>query len=125
MANFNKTIIIGKMTREAELRQTQSGKSVASFSVAVNRRFDKEKADFFNCVAWGQSGEFISKYGSKGADICIEGRMESRQYENKSGQKVTAWELVADNVQLLGKAKELGTAQKEDFEEIDDGELPF
>lgn len=128
MGDLNKTIIIGRMCGDAELRHTQSGKSVANFSVAVNRKFDREKADFFTVVAWNQSGEYISKYGSKGAVVAIDGRMESRQYE-KDGKKITVWELIADSVQLIGKndaAANPSAKPEDDFEELsEDDELPF
>ncbi len=103
---MNRIIIKGRIAREIEIRQTQTGKSVGSFSVAVDKGFGENKsADFFRVQAWEKTADFVSKYFSKGKEILIEGRMESREYE-KDGQKVTVWELIAERVEFCGGARE-------------------
>ena len=103
--DFNRVILIGRATRDPELRYTQGGTSVASLSIANNRSWTqnnekKEQVSFFNCVAWGKLGETISKYVKKGDKIAIEGRLQQRSWE-KEGQKHSTVEVVIDNVQFL------------------------
>lgn len=103
---MNRIIIKGRIAREIEIRQTQTGKSVGSFSVAVDKGFGENKsADFFRVQAWEKTADFVAKYFSKGKEILIEGRMESREYE-KDGQKNLAWELIAERVEFCGGARE-------------------
>lgn len=103
---MNRIIIKGRIAREIEIRQTQTGKSVGSFSVAVDKGFGENKsADFFRVQAWEKTADFVSKYFSKGKEILIEGRMESREYE-KYGQKNLVWELIAERVEFCGGARE-------------------
>ena len=103
---MNRIIIKGRIAREIEIRQTQTGKSVGSFSVAVDKGFGENKsADFFRVQAWEKNADFVAKYFSKGKEILIEGRMESREYE-KDGQKNLVWELIAERVEFCGGARE-------------------
>ena len=103
---MNRIIIKGRIAREIEIRQTQTGKSVGSFSVAVDKGFGENKsADFFRVQAWEKTADFVAKYFSKGKEILIEGRMESREYE-KDGQKNLVWELIAERVEFCGGARE-------------------
>ena len=103
---FNNITIAGRITRDPELRKTQSGTSVVSFTVAVNRRFNRDESDFINVVAWNQTADFLAKYGDKGALVGVEGRLQTRNYEDKDGKMIYVTEVVADNVQLLeSKAK--------------------
>lgn len=92
---MNKVILCGRITKDIELKQTNSGITVTQFSIALNK--GDGKADFFNVVAWRNTAEFISKYFSKGDGICIDGHLAFRQYE-KDGAKHTVYEVVADNV---------------------------
>lgn len=118
---MNHIDIIGRLTADPELKSTTSGVPVCTFSVAVDRPRVKDTADFFRCVAWRQTGEFVSRYFTKGRKIGIGGSMQSHQYE-KDGQKITAWELVVDTVDFCDRKPEgdnWGPA------EADDGELPF
>lgn len=98
---FNKAILIGRLTADPELKQTTNGISVCSFSIACDRRFTSKggerQADFINIVAWRQSAEFVSKYFRKGNAIGIEGSIQTRNYEDKNGNKRTAVEVVVDN----------------------------
>lgn len=104
---YNKTILMGRLTRDPELKTTPSGVNVCSFSIAVDRRFqtkgEEKKTDFFNIVAWRQSGEFVSRYFKKGSLILVEGELQTRQYTNKDGVNVTVTEIVADNVSFTGE----------------------
>lgn len=103
---MNRIIIKGRIAREIEIRQTQTGKSVGSFSVAVDKGFGENKsADFFRVQAWEKTADFVAKYFSKGKEILIEGRMESREYE-KDGQKNLVWELIAERVEFCGGSRE-------------------
>ena len=128
---MNIQIIKGRLTSDVEVKNTTNGTVVSNFGVAVNRRFNKEQADFFDVEAWRQTGEFVSKYFSKGQEILIRGSMQQDRYEDKEGNKRVRWKLVADEVHFCGsKADNRGeTANDEaDFEEIDeaeDGTLPF
>lgn len=99
----NNVVLVGRITRDVELRKTQSGTSVVSFTLAVNRKFNKEEqqADFINVVAWTHSADFMAKYVEKGNLLAIEGRIQTRNYEDKTGQRVYVTEVVANSVQLL------------------------
>lgn len=99
---MNSIHIKGRLTRDPETRHTDSGKSVTNFSVAVNRRFNRDKADFFNVTAWEKTGEFVEKYFHKGSEIIVEGEMQSREYTDRDGNKRIAWDLIAGNVEFCG-----------------------
>ena len=152
---LNRIIIMGRLARDPELRHTQTGTAVASFSLAVDRDF-KDKAtgdrttDFIDVVAWRQTGEFVSRYFTKGRMAVVEGRLQIRDWTDKDGGKRRSAEVVADNV-YFGDSKRDGgdnsgynpgyapapashsaapsnfSASGSDFAEIgeDDGELPF
>ncbi|MGT2907488.1 single-stranded DNA-binding protein [Streptococcus dentiloxodontae] len=102
---INNVVLVGRMTRDAELRYTPSNQAVATFSLAVNRNFKNQngerEADFINCVIWRQQAENLSNWAKKGALIGITGRIQTRNYENQQGQRVYVTEVVADNFQLL------------------------
>ena len=109
---LNCAVIMGRMTADPELRTTGSGLSVISFCVAVDRRYQKDgekQADFINVVAWRQQAEFITRYFRKGSMIAIQGSIQTRNYEDKNGNKRTAVEIVADNVSFCGSKAETGT----------------
>lgn len=134
---LNSIKIAGRLTRDPELRTTQSGKSVTSFTVAVDRDYQaggEKKVDYINCFIWGSSAEFVSKYFHKGSMIIVSGRMESRQWEDRNSQKRIEWEINADRVYFCGDKRQDNDAKPSspnvsavDFEELDgeDGELPF
>ena len=104
---FNKTILMGRLTRDPELKTTPSGVSVCTFSIAVDRRYqtkgEEKKTDFFNIVAWRQTGEFVSRYFKKGNMILVEGELQTRQYTNKDGVNVTVTEINAEQVSFTGE----------------------
>ena len=100
---LNHIVIMGRLTRDPELRTTQSGVSVTSFTVAVDRDFGgrdggERQTDFIDCVAWRQTGEFVSKYFHKGSMIVVSGRLQSRKWQDRDGNNRTSWEINADNV---------------------------
>ena len=145
MASFNKVILIGNMTADPELKQTQGGLSVCSFSIAVNRRFKNEgqqDCDFINIVAWRQSAEIVCRYFKKGQPILICGQLQTRTWSDTQGQKRYATEVVADEVAFVGNNSNSTEAKPQQpstympsayggtngsqFEEIpNDGDLPF
>ncbi|MBQ9429254.1 MAG: single-stranded DNA-binding protein [Clostridia bacterium] len=107
MASFNKVILIGNMTADPELKQTPSGVSVCSFSIAINRRYSKnaaegqQTADFINIVTWRQTAEFVSRYFKKGKPILVCGALQSRSYNDSQGNKRYVTEVVADEVTFV------------------------
>ena len=131
---LNRIIVMGRMTRDPELRRTNSGNAVTSFTVAVDRDFKSQsgekETDFIDVVAWRNTAEFVSKYFSKGRMAVVEGRLQIRDWTDKDGGKRRSAEIVADNV-YFGDSKRDGgdTAQSEPqggFSEIeDDGDFPF
>ncbi|WP_296241759.1 single-stranded DNA-binding protein [uncultured Faecalicoccus sp.] len=101
---INRVILVGRLTRDPELRKTQNGTSVVSFSLAVNRRVQtpgQPDADFINCVAWNRLADLMCQYLHRGSLIGVEGRIQTRNYDNNQGQRVYVTEVVADNVQFL------------------------
>ena len=146
---LNHITIMGRLTRDPELRMTQSQTQVVSFTLAVDRDFggrdgSEKQADFIDCVAWRQTAEFVSKYFQKGRMAVVSGRLQSRKWETREGEKRTSWEVVADNV-YFGDSRRDGDSNESrsftrdyeapksspkassPFEDLggDDGELPF
>ena len=106
---YNKVIMMGRLTRDPELKTTPNGVSVCKFSVAVDRKFqnkgEEKKADFFNVVAWRQTGEFVSRYFGKGNLILVEGELQTSKYTDKNGNESTWYDIVADRVCFTGEKK--------------------
>lgn len=98
----NSAVIMGRLTSDPELRTTSSGLSVTSFTVAVDRNYKKDETDFINVTAWRQTADFVTKFFRKGSMIAIQGHIETRNYEDKNGNKRTAVEIIADNVSFCG-----------------------
>lgn len=136
---LNKVIIMGRITRDLEIRQSQNGTSVLKFSVAVDRDMGKDKeksADFINCVAFGKRADFINQYFGKGRMIAIEGNIRTGTYEDKDGNKRYTTDVWIDNVSFTGESKPndrssagqppVSGSIPEDFEDTlgDDG-VPF
>lgn len=143
---INNVVLMGRLVATPELRSTGTGVSVASFTIAVERAFAKageqRQADFIDCVAWRQTAEFITRYFQKGSMIAVTGNIQTRNYEDKNGNKRKAVEVVVDNASFCGSKAESGTtggytapaapapsfasASESDFEEItEDDDLPF
>jgi len=101
---MNKVLIVGRLTRDPEVRYTQSGKAVASFTVAVNRRFGSgnQTADFIPVVAWEKLAEIVSTYTQKASQVLVEGRLQVRNYEAQDGSKRYVTEIVAQEVEFMG-----------------------
>ena len=128
---LNVAAITGRLTATPELRTTQSGISVTSFTVAVDRSYvrpnEERQTDFINVVAWRQTAEFVAKYFKKGSMIAVQGSIQTRNYEDKQGSKRTAVEIVADNVHFCGdnnNSKNQAQPSAPSVEYDDDG-LPF
>ncbi|NLW15214.1 MAG: single-stranded DNA-binding protein [Erysipelothrix sp.] len=98
---INRTILVGRITHDPEVKKTPSGSSVVNFSLAVNRTFNKDQTDFINCVAWRNQADFIGNYIKKGTLLGVEGRIETGSYEDQTGRKVNTFTIVCDSVQAL------------------------
>ena len=102
---MNKAILIGRLTKDPELRTTPTGRNVCQFSVAVSRNFTnangEREADFINCVVWDKQAENLVKYQKKGNQIAVEGRIQTRNYDDKDGKKVYVTEILASNISFL------------------------
>ena len=108
---LNHNTIMGRLVRDPELRRTQSGKAVTSFSIACDKPGKDNGASFIPCVAWDKTGEFVNNFFVKGSPIVVEGRLESRQYETKGGEKRTVLEVVVSQAHFCGKKE----AQSEEY----------
>ena len=102
---INRVVLVGRMTRDPELRRTPQGDAVTSFTLAVNRNYTsrdgQQQADFINCVVWRKPAENVERYCSKGSLVGVEGRIQTRSYDNSQGQKVYVVEVICDSVQFL------------------------
>lgn len=130
---LNKCFLLGRMTKDPEIRRTNGGTAVTSFTLAVDRDFKtngEKETDFIEVVAWRNTAEFVSKYFSKGRMAIVEGRLQIRDWTDKNGNKRRTAEVVADNVYFgdsKKESKEEPEYKQSDFAEIseEDGELPF
>ncbi|NLX01218.1 MAG: single-stranded DNA-binding protein [Syntrophomonadaceae bacterium] len=100
---LNRVILIGRLTRDPELRYTPNGTAVASFTVAINRKYNREETDFIPIVVWSKQAEHCANYLGKGRLVAVEGRLQVRTYEAKDGQKRWVTEVIADDVRFLDK----------------------
>lgn len=129
---LNSVIIMGRLTRDTEMRRTQNGTAAASLTLACDRDFKpksgEKETDFIDVVVWGKTAEFAANYFTKGRMVIVEGRLQVRGWQDKDGNKRKSTEVVADRM-YFGDSKQEGkkqTAPSDDFEEIeDDGDLPF
>lgn len=117
---MNKVILIGRTTGTPILKATSTGTPVASFSIGVKRKYASDKSDFPTIVCWNKLAENCAKYLEKGQQVAVSGELQSRQYEDKNGNKRVAWEVSAEDITFLAKAS--GSAQAETKA---DDELPF
>ena len=140
---INRVVLTGRPTRDPELRNTKSGTSVCSFTLAVARNFKNKNgergADFINCIAWRKTAEVMSQYVKKGSVIGVDGRIQTRSYDNRDGQRVYVTEVVVDNFSFLGGSDKNGQVSKNNQssnqnndpfvsskkEDITDDDLPF
>jgi single-strand DNA-binding protein len=124
---MNKVILIGRLTKDPELKYTQAGTAVATFTLAVDRKFSKEKeADFINCVAWQKTAEFVSQWFKKGQQMALEGRLQVRSYDDNDGNRNWVTEVVAEQIEFCGSSGK-GDEKKLFGEEVvfDGSDLPF
>ena len=126
---LNKVILMGRFTRDPELRSTPQGVSTCSFSIAVDRNFvrqgEERKADFINCVAWRQTAEFISKYFKKGSMVALEGSIQTRSWDDNDGKKRYATEVIVSQVYFAESKRDSQAPFAEDsFASNDFGSLP-
>lgn len=130
---LNKVILIGRTTREPDVRRTASGTPVASFTLALDNHYvlkdGKPTTDFIDCVVWDKQAEVMEKYVGKGKLLAVEGRIQNRSYEDKDGNKRHVTEIVCNTVKLLDKKNESSTQEKEVNNEttfdISEDDLPF
>ena len=147
---MNKAILIGNLARDPETRNTPSGVSCTTFTVACNRRFVNQQgvreADFINCVAWRQNADFVARYLTKGSKVAVEGSIQTRSYDAQDGTKRYVTEIVVDNIEFAGSRGEASRPRDEaplppvppagnpgagsgsapgGFTEVEDDELPF
>lgn len=131
---MNNITIVGRVVRDFSLKQTQSGVSVATMCVAVDKRNRQDGADFFDVVAWRGTAENCAKFLGKGSQVAVKGRMESRKWQTKDGDNRTSWEIQADDVEFIGGKKEAGNNEQGNVFEssdpvdspmIDNDDLPF
>ena len=124
---MNIVIMVGRLTKDPEIRYSQQGKAVCNFSVAVDRRIKREgdnNTDFFNCVCFGKTAEFVSKYFSSGKRIAIEGNIQNDSFVGRDGTKKTAVKIVCDNVEFAdGKGKDWEPPKDDKLKEQDEGFL--
>ena len=116
---MNRVVMVGRMTRDPELRRTGSGAAVTSFTLALNRNYnsaDGQQADYIPCVVWNKIAENVAQYCSKGSLVGVEGRLRSRSYDNAQGQRVYVVEVVCDSVQFLEtRAQRERNAQQQNY----------
>lgn len=136
---MNKCIFIGRLAADPELRTTQNGISNCNFKIAVQRRFKdnngERQADFFTCVSWRQTAEFVARYFHKGDPIAVEGSMQNRSYDAQDGSKRYVTELIVDNVEMCGSAQNRQQPAEQTMQQaqqtfggytvVDDDDLPF
>ena len=116
---MNKVILMGRLTKDVEMRQTPNGVSLARFSIAVTRRFKNSNgeydADFINCIAWRKTGEFIARYFQKGSMIAVVGSIQSRSWDGNDGKKQYATEVIVDEAYFTGSKSENSTGSNTDL----------
>ncbi|TPR43184.1 single-stranded DNA-binding protein [Apilactobacillus micheneri] len=126
---INRTTLTGRLTNDIELRYTQSGTAVGSFTLAVNRPFTnrdgEHEADFINCVIWRKSAENLANFTHKGSLIGVDGRLQTRNYENQQGQRVYVTEVVVENFALLEPRSENNNQNNNGNIDIKNDDLPF
>ena len=129
--NLNTVSLGGRVTSAPELKTTPNGVSVCSFTIAINRKVNRNETDFINCVAWRQTAEFVSKYFGKGSAICVIGEIQTRSWEDQQGGKRYATEVIVNEAKFVDSKNDStapapASAPLSEFETIsDDSDLPF
>jgi single-strand DNA-binding protein len=130
MANYNRALLMGNLTRDPELRYIPSGAAVVTLRLAINRNYksqsgeQKEEVTYVNVVVWGKQAENCAEYLSKGRPVFVEGRLQSRQWETEDGQKRSILEVVADRVQFLGSKRTGAGGGEEPDRQAEDSSMP-
>ncbi len=120
---INRVVLVGRLTRDPELRTTNTGRQVASFRMAVNRTYGQdEQADFFNVVCWSQTAEFVSNYLTKGRLVGVDGRLQTRTWEDQEGRKRYEFEVVAERVKGLDRPRD--SESRDDYSDVGDADIP-
>ena len=133
---MNKVELIGRLTKDPELKYTKSNIPIASYTVAINSNYgEKQQTDYINIKSWGKSGEFVSNYFKKGQQIAIVGRLKNNNYEDKDGNKRYTTEVITENIDLIGDKKqekpqegpkpEKKKSTNDEWFTLDDDDLPF
>ena len=122
--SLNHITIMGRITKDVDLRYTNTGTPVASFTVAVDRDFDKSKTDFIECVAWKNTAEFAAKYFGKGSKVVLTGSLQMRDWEDKNGNKRRNAEVIVGSMYFADSKKTAGDQQFAEIAE-EDGDVPF
>lgn len=132
---MNSVLLIGRLTRDPELRYVaQSGKAVCNFSLAVNREYDRDKADFFRVVVWGKTAENVANYLGKGSQVAVSGSIQINSYDDRDGNKRYQTDIVASRVEFLDTRKGGASEPRQsngsndfmgDFASVDDDDVPF
>lgn len=130
---INSAVLMGRMVADPELKATLNGVSVCSFRIAVDRNYtpkgEEKKADFIDIIAWKHSAEFVSRYFRKGSMIGVVGSIQTRNWEDKNGNKRTSVEVVADHVSFCGKEEKKAESEKPNLNvgtgDLDDGDFPW
>ena len=124
---MNKVILMGRLTKDPEIRYTQNNRAVCNFTLAVNRRFNADEADFINCQAWEKTAEFITKYFGKGNLLAIVGRIQTRTWDDNEGKKRYITEVIVDEAYFTGSKSKTETDKATDTwpPDYEDDDLPF
>ena len=126
---MNYVSMIGRLTKTPDIRQTNTGKNVCTFTLAVNRRYKDAQgnatADFFTVQAWEKLAELCARYLDKGSKVFISGELRNRSYEAKDGSKRTVTEIIANEIEFLSPKAEPATPPVEEWQQVEDSDLPF
>ena len=123
---MNNVVLIGRLTKDPELKYSQAGKAYCRFTVAVNRDFNKDEADFINCLAFGKTAETIAEWLGKGRRIALQGRIQTGSYENKNGDTVYTTEVVADRFEFVDNLRSDNQSYSNNNNDVvDDDDFPF
>lgn len=114
---INRVVLVGRLTKDPTLKTVPSGDYVGEFTMALNRKFGSDQADFIKCIVWRKVAENVNKYCSKGSVVGIEGKLQSRSYENSQGHKVYVVEVVCDSVSFINTKKTAGTSNSANTDE--------
>lgn len=122
---INRVVLVGRTTKDIEIKKTESGLSICNFTLACERRGKDDGTDFIQCVAWRQQADFLSQYAKKGNIVAVDGRIQTRNYDDRDGKRVYVTEIVADNVRILSKNEKQTIDDIQFDEDLLGGKLPY